>query len=136
MKFKNWLLILLSLLAVVLLMPYAASAQSDATETETDELEEYMQPDEETLLSWPFSEDIDEGRDSYISSLDPDGVVWHDDETGIVTFVSGNKFGTMVQNADDAYALAQEFIGSSDYDFLELRKDYFGDIIVYSYQQI
>ena len=84
MKFRNCLLILLSLLAVVLLMPYAASAQSDEneTETETDELEEYMQPDEETLLSWPFSEDIDEGRDTYLSRLDPEGRVWHENGNG------------------------------------------------------
>ena len=136
---RRSLFLFLVLLAAFLMIPCSVSAQEEdpyEDGTETEEIDEDLDSDDDTLKSWPFSEDIDEGRDSYISSLDPDGVVWHDDENGIVTFVSGNEFGTMVQNADDAYALAQEFIGSSDYDFLELRKDYFGDIIVYSYQQI
>ena len=137
MKFRNCLLILLALLAVVLLMPYAASAQSDEneTETETDELEEYMQPDEETLLSWPFSEDIDEGRDTYLSRLDPEGRVWHENGNGEVTFISGDEFGELISDADDAYSLALNYLDNSDSDLVLMRDDSFGDYTVYTFQQ-
>ena len=135
MKFRNCLLICLSLLAVVLLMPYAVSAQSDENETETEELEEYMQPDEETLLSWPFSEDIDEGRETYLSGLDPEGKVWHEDENGAWTFMSGDEFGKVISDNDDAYSLALNYLNNDDSDLVLMRDDSFGDITVYTFQQ-
>ncbi len=133
----SWIFIL-AVLAVFFLIPFSVSAQEEdlyENETETEEIDD-DDDDDDTLKSWPFSEDIDEGRDSYISSLEPDGVVWYEDEDGFTSFVSGNKFGTMAADRDDAYSLAKEFMGNSDYDLLELRTDSFGEITVYSYQQI
>ena len=100
---KYSLIILLLMLAVFFLIPCAVSAQSDdqdAAETETEEIDEDLVPDEETLLSWPFSEDSGEINDFYTSSLDPDGTVWAENEDGAVSFVSGNEFGAIAAARD------------------------------------
>ncbi|MBQ6510300.1 MAG: M4 family metallopeptidase [Flexilinea sp.] len=137
---RRSLFLIFVLLAAFLLIPCSVSAQEEdlyEDETETEEIDEYLMPDEETLLSWPFSDDVGEISYSYTSSLDPDGVVWYEDEAGHVSFVSGNEFGTTVTDRDDAYSLAHEFLSDSDiFELLELRVDSFGEINVYSYQQI
>ena len=136
---KHSLIILLLMLAAFFLIPCAVSAQSDdqdAAETETEEIDEDLVPDEETLLSWPFSEDSGEINDFYTSSLDPDGTVWAENEDGAVSFVSGNEFGAIAADRDEAYSLAKEYMDNSDCDLLELRSDSFGEINVYTYQQI
>ncbi len=136
---RHFWIFILAVLAVFFLIPFSVSAQEEdqyEDETETEEIDEDLLPDEDTLKSWPFSEDIDEGRDTYISSLEPEGVVWYDDEDGFTSFISGNEFGANAADRDEAYSLAHEFMNNSDYDLLELRTDSFGEITVYSYQQI
>ena len=136
---RNSLIIFLMLLAVFLLIPCSVSAQGedpDEDETETEEIDEDLLPDEDTLKSWPFSEEIDGSWDSYTSRLDPAGVVWYEDDDGFVSFISGNEFGTTAADRDDAYFLAQSYIDNSDYGLLELRVDSFKDINVYTFQQI
>ena len=125
------------MLTALLLIPCAVSAQlDDSGETETEEIDEDLEPDEDTLRSWPFSDDFDRSRDSYISRLEPDGMVWCEDEDGSVTFIGGDEFGTNVSDRDEAYALAMGFMDNSEYDLLELRTDSFGELNVYTYQQI
>ena len=138
MKFRNWPVIITALLAVILLMSSIVSAQSedpDEYETETEEVNEYLKPDEETLLSWPFSEDIDEGRDTYISRLIPDGWALYETEDGVVTFVSGDESGEMITNEEEALTFAMNYLMEDAGDLLELRSDTFGDITVYTFQQ-
>ena len=135
MKFRNSLLILLALLAVVLLMPFAVSAQQDENESETEELEDYMKPDEETLQSWPFTEDFDLGRETYLSRLDPEGRVWYEDENYQMTFISGDEFGEVVSDVEDAYSLAVNYLDSSESELVLMRTDTFEDITVYTFQQ-
>lgn len=139
MEKRHSLIIILCILAAFFLIPCSVSAQEEdlyEDETETEEIDEDLQPDEETLKSWPFPEEIDGSWDSYTSRLDPAGVVWNEDEDGHVTFISGNEFGTTVADGDDAFALAQNFMDNSDgFDLFDLRTDSFGDINVYTYQQ-
>ena len=132
MKFK---IIIAAMFALVLLMPYAASAQREEEQTETEELEEYMQPDEETLLSWPFTEDISYVQDTYVSRLEPEGRVWHDNENGVWTFISGDEFGETITDVNDTYSLALNYLEDSDSDRAAMREDVYGDIIVYTFQQ-
>ena len=136
MKFRNCLLILLALLAVVLLMPYAASAQQDdpdRDETETEETEEYMLDME---LSWPFSKDIDYSWDNYLSRLEPDGMIRYENKDGDETFVSGDPYGSLIEDFEDAYNAGLYFMNNSDFDLEELRADSYGDIKVYTFQQV
>ncbi|MBQ4512110.1 MAG: M4 family metallopeptidase [Anaerolineaceae bacterium] len=132
MKFK---IIIAAMFALVLLMPYAASAQREEEQTETEELEEYMQPDEETLLSWPFTEDISYVQDTYVSRLEPEGRVWHDNENGVWTFISGDEFGETITDVNDTYSLALNYLEDSDSDLAAMREDVYGDLIVYTFQQ-
>ena len=132
MKFK---IIIAAMFALFLLMPYAASAQREEEQAETEELEEYMQPDEETLLSWPFTEDISYAQDNYVSRLEPEGRVWHDNENGVWTFISGDEFGETITDVNDAYYLALNYLEDSDSDLAAMREDVYGDIIVYTFQQ-
>lgn len=136
MKFRNCLLILLALLAVILLMPYAASAQQDdpdMDETETEETEEYMLDME---LSWPFSKDIDYSWDNYLSRLEPDGMIRYENKDGDETFVSGDPYGSLIEDFEDAYNAGLYFMDNSDFDLEELRADSYGDIKVYTFQQV
>ena len=136
---RHVLNIILMMFAAFLLIFSGVSAQwndQDEGETETEEIDEDLIPDEETMLSWPFSDDIDSGRDSYISSLEPAGVVWYEDENGMVSFVSGNESGATAADRDEAYSLAMEYLTDSDSSLLELRVDEFENVIVYSYQQM
>ena len=136
---RHSLLFFLVILSVLLMIPFAACAQSEdleADETETEEVDEDLLPDEETLLSWPFTGNIDEITDDFPSSLDPDGILTNEDENGAVTFVSGNPLGTSAGDDSEAYNFAVEYMDNSDFDLQPLRSDSFKDVRVYTFQQM
>ena len=136
---KRSVLFILMIFSFFLLISCAAFAQSEdlaEDETETEEIDEDLIPDEETLLSWPFSGNISDITDDYPSSLDPDGILRHEDEYGNVTFVSGNESGTYVADESDAYYLAKQYIDNDIFDLQPLRTDSFEEIRVFTFQQM
>ncbi len=135
-------MVVLALLAVSFLVPCSAAAQQydpDEVETETEEEDHDDEDDEDALdmeLSWPFSKGIDYSWDNYISRLEPDGMIRYENKAGDVTFVSGDPYGIAVTDIDEAYTDALYFMDNDEFDLEEKRIDSYGDVIVYTFQQI
>lgn len=95
--------------------------------------------DDDTMLSWPFSEEIDRTTGAGISAFTEEGAIRFTDSRGRVTFESGALEGGPVTNEEEALEIAEDY--AQEYGCLEGsellfgRADTFRGITVYTFLQ-
>lgn len=95
--------------------------------------------DDDTLLSWPFSKEIDRTTDAGVSTFTEEGAIRFTNGEGRVTFESGSFEGENVRNEQEALEIAEDYAEEAGYfegsEILYGRTDSFKGITVYTFLQ-
>ena len=94
-------------------------------------LGEAADSDEETMLSWPFSGEI---QDDYASALDNEGAIVYNNEENILTFMTGPMPYGLIANDQDATTVAYDYVTGTNLDMQLLRMDGYNGINCYTFQ--
>lgn len=98
------------------------------------------QVDPDSLLSWPFMEEIDWETDADISPFTEEGSIVHYNDKGEITFASGIFGNAEAADKDEAQKTAEDFMNRSgafgDSELVFHRADAFKNIISYNFYQM
>ena len=97
------------------------------------------QVDPDTLLSWPFTEEIDWETDADLSPFTEEGSIVHYNDKGEITFASGIFGNAKAADDEEAQKIAEDFMSRSealeDSELLFQRADVFKNTISYTFYQ-